>query len=560
MNPLRLLLATMLAGLLVLGGSPLQASAQTEDRIEQMQVRATVRADGSLQVSERIDYRLAGAGRHGIVRELVLTDTWDARSDVHYQVGDIQVSTNQGSAEFTAVPVRRDRHEYLQLRIGSKDHEIAGTRQQVQLSYTISGTGYRSQGEAGQAERVRWTVLDHSPAVERLQVQVQPAEGAVRCTSEPAVTCSDQGNGQVLADQVPRNARLRLDLAAPSAAGATTQPQATTTAAPIPTSLVARQGWWIALLLVLVGAIAGRIWATRAAHDEPVSEHGDTGDAEGRQLPWQVWRPNDLPDIPGLPIAEAAVLLTGRVGARHSLATLLDLAGRGWLTVGEAGRGAELRRSPNRGRGGLALHEQLLLDSLFATDATVELTGRTSLGQTQRRFERSVLQQVANRHWFGYRHWGLRTVLATTWGLALLLIGALGTGGPATWLAVLAIGVAPVLGWQTHRFTGSPSGRRTALAMGHVGRLEQFWQQLELMVPSPQLQDRCTGWRVGLAGNDLDSTQRWQVASRPSWWIGPWRTDAVDELLVLWMAACARKESPTRGRHVRTGRTAFPGK
>ena len=112
-----------------------RAGAQGGERILGYEVDIAIEGDGTLTVSERIDYDFDGFPRHGIFRDILVRQPFDDRYDRVYRIEDVDVSASEGTpAQFKL------EHEggFLKVRVGDPNRTITGSHR-----YTIR---YRVQG------------------------------------------------------------------------------------------------------------------------------------------------------------------------------------------------------------------------------------------------------------------------------------------------------------------------------------------------------------------------------------------------------------------------------
>jgi hypothetical protein len=84
----------VLAALVVLGWAG-PAQAESGDAVTHFAIDYLVSPDGTIDVTERIDYQFASSGRHGIYRDLVTRQPFGDGSDrdVRYGVSNLRVTS-----------------------------------------------------------------------------------------------------------------------------------------------------------------------------------------------------------------------------------------------------------------------------------------------------------------------------------------------------------------------------------------------------------------------------------------------------------------------------------
>ena len=93
--------------MLSLGAAASGASAQAAgERITDYRVEMQLQPSGTLTVVERIAYDFGSASRHGIFRDLVERETYDAHHDRTYDINDVTVTADGGDATVRHQPHR----------------------------------------------------------------------------------------------------------------------------------------------------------------------------------------------------------------------------------------------------------------------------------------------------------------------------------------------------------------------------------------------------------------------------------------------------------------------
>ncbi len=116
---------------------PTPASAQSVgEHIAEYDVAMTLAHDGTLAVTERIAYDFGAVARHGIFRDLVESETYDAHHDRVYRISAVTVAVDNRP---TPVQTSHTGH-YLHLRIGDPNVTITGVHTYT-IAYTPAGRG-----------------------------------------------------------------------------------------------------------------------------------------------------------------------------------------------------------------------------------------------------------------------------------------------------------------------------------------------------------------------------------------------------------------------------------
>ena len=432
-----------------------------DERIVSYDVAIDVRPDGSLRVSEEIRYDFGALDRHGIIRDVVNTQRYDGSRDRVYPVRDIEVGSSSGApARFEVTESGGEVH----VKVGDPDLTVTG-RQDYRIGYTVlaATTALPDRDELyWNAFGPKWTVpVDQVSVTVTAPVRV----GHVVCYAGPVGSRAPCATAIALGSE----ARYR---AGPLPAGeavtvGTVFPAGTVaTAAPVlrvrltPRRFLLREPWYagvgvglLALAAVPVARRRRRYGAERAALAASAPRVG---------LP-----ETSPPD--GIPPALAGVLLAERPRRPHVVATLADLAERGYLGIEQRGR-REWRLYVLRGPDAdLAPWELTLLQGLFKDSPDVLLSQlRSRLGSVVRQVEGALAADATARGWLRVRVGTGRVPLAVLGALALLLgvplliVLGLTVGAGALGIAVLVAGVLLIVAalYGPPRLTGSGTAMR----------------------------------------------------------------------------------------------------
>jgi len=114
-----------------------RAPAQSAgEHIADYKVGMQLRADGNLAVDEQITYDFGSTAHHGIFRDLVERETYDAHHDRRYRISDVTVNADNNSTRVSLSHTG----SYLRVRIGDPNVTVSGVH-----TYTIE---YRLEGAA----------------------------------------------------------------------------------------------------------------------------------------------------------------------------------------------------------------------------------------------------------------------------------------------------------------------------------------------------------------------------------------------------------------------------
>lgn len=437
--------------------APTPTGAGGGERIVSYDVALAVQADGSLQVSERIDYDFGVAARHGIVRDIANRQRYDSGRDRVYPVQDVRVSSPAAPARFETTESGGEVH----VKIGDPALTVTG-RQQYTIAYTVLAATSRFANH----DELYWNAVGPgwSVPIEAASVTLTgpAAIRAVACYAGPV-----GGTGECA--QETRSgpaARYRGGPLGPGEAltvVAGWPPGTAAGAAPVladrltPQRFLVRRPWVAgAALVVLAGPLLvlwrrwRRVAGARAELAGAVPAYG----------PPETSPPDGIP--PGL----AGVLVAGgRPQRTHAIAILTDLAGRGHLSIDPAEDG-DWRLQARRPVIGLPPAERSLLAGVFADSPDVVLSGlRRQLPGVMRQVQADLGAEARAAGWLRTdRDIGVRVAagvvgcLAVVAGVPALVALGLTVGAGAVGIALIVGGVLLVISAAVGPPRLSPAG------------------------------------------------------------------------------------------------------
>jgi uncharacterized membrane protein YgcG len=434
-------LLLLLTALLVLPATP--AAAEDGERITLLAVDLTVRADGTLAVTETIDYDFAGStSKHGLLAYLPLRAVWAPDSDYYreWPVSDLQVTADGAPAPHT----QSLEGDYLVSRVGEEDTTVTGRHRYV-LRYTVRGA-FDTFGAPDPHDELYWNAVGAGwnvpidSATVRLTTPVPVREAACFAgptgSTAPCATAAGDGTAFAATGLGDHQAvTVVVGLPKGSIAGA----------GPILTErhdvayrLGLRRGTWpitataglAALLAALAGLLlyrrgrdrryAGQIPGLTPAAGQPVGEEyrpvGTSPEGPVEFVPPKGARPGGI-----------GALITERAGVRDVTATVVDLAVRGYLTVEDVGKG-DWRLSKRREAGEeLRPYEVALLAALFEDRSEVLLSDlRNTFAKANNAAVDGIYDDLVAQGWYRARPDRTRRSAALLGGLLLLAALVLG--------------------------------------------------------------------------------------------------------------------------------------
>ena len=356
--------AIVLAGAALVGLAPSAAAEEVSD----LTVVAVVDPDTRMTVTETIDYDFTGTVRHGIYRDIPVWDDLASGEQRHYGVEVTSVLMDGAPVPYETGP----EESYLRVRIGDPEEFVTGVHEYV-IEYRVTGAlramtaeeAASIGGEGGEAE-LYWNFVGNGwevPVAAARASVTGPADLlAVGCfagwygSDAPCATSTSGRTVEFGPVRLPAGAALTGAAAWPGSAFTTAVVQ---DVRPGPAAS-ARRGALIGGIagIAVIAVMIGLAFALRR-RDRGVS------------LPL-------APPIYGPPCGLApAEMLAAREGVASTptslLATLLDLAARGWVRFRVLGDEEVALTRLDAGTGELRSWEATLLEALFGERSTATL-------------------------------------------------------------------------------------------------------------------------------------------------------------------------------------------
>lgn len=348
------------AGLLLALGftlaAPPSAHAAEDDQIDKFAVEYEMGTDGVLQAKETIVYRFgSNSGRHGIDRTFITREKYDEENDAVYTV-DVESVTSPTSGvstkyDKTTTETDGGRGEQLRVRIGDPDRTISSATATYVITYTVKGAMRTFSGY----DEFFWDVIGPDRAlIQDMSVAVTVPGGAVElsCFAGPAGSTQECGSHQikggvaeftqgVLASNAMLSIGVKIKSGLVSDNAPHLEPDGSKLSAAEKAGLAAVGG--LSLVTLVGSPIVGVRWWRKHGRDERYAGlPPGTVPLPGHEVPVVPSDP-DLPipvafTPPRIPVAEAGLLVDGKLEPRETAATIIDLAVRGALTVQSTGK------------------------------------------------------------------------------------------------------------------------------------------------------------------------------------------------------------------------------
>ncbi|GAA3111545.1 putative membrane protein YgcG [Kribbella aluminosa] len=372
-----------MAGFAVTSAGPAGAHpAEYGDKVTNFTIGYTVTTDGVLQVTETIDYQFATTGRHGIYRDLVTREPYadDASKDQEYQVSKIKVSSPDAPSEFSTSTSSRNqgRYETTQIKIGSANDTVKGTRATYTISYEVRG----ALRHFADHSELYWDATGNGwdATLENVKVTVNVPQGVTKAEcftgkygAQQTCPSSTVVGGQGVFEATNLTNSDQLTVVAGITAGAVQNDK------PIvvnPPSWLERNGLsWLQLIgsgvVTVLALVIAALYAKLGNKDQrfagmpPGTFPPDGTSAEPVK---DDLREDQLPvafSPPRIPVAEGGLLIDAKATTTETAATLIDMAVRGGVRIdndGETQKAVLLNPAA-----ATAPHEQALMAGLFPT-------------------------------------------------------------------------------------------------------------------------------------------------------------------------------------------------
>jgi uncharacterized membrane protein YgcG len=478
----------LLTGAALLCFATATGAQSTGEHIENYTVDMTIARDGTLAVNETIVYDFGVVPHHGIQRDLVRRETFDAKHDRLY---DLNVLSVRATAGTPADLQQSGNGSFLHLRIGDPNRTITGVHT-YEIAYTVKGAllPFPDHDELNwDAIGNEWTVpIDeaivkvHAPAdIQRVACFSGPQGSRAGCEqaavhgSEADFVQTALGSGSGMTVVVALDKGVIVPEPKPILEKRRTLGDAFDA-----TPLTAG----IASGLALVGVAGVSTLAYRHGRDRRYTGSavdaalGNVSGDEERIPPGQ----EDAGPVEFVPPeqvrpGQVGTLIDEQANLLDVTATIVDLAVRGHLQITELDEGRhpdyQLTRTDG-GKGELRPYEQTLHDALFSTGTSVKLSDLKYKFTAQLATVKNALyDDVVANGWYRVRPdrtrlwWRLLGIAVVALGVLLTVVTALASSFGLIPLAVLVTGIALLA-------AGGRMPARTGKGSAMLSRIEGF--------------------------------------------------------------------------------------
>jgi uncharacterized protein (TIGR04222 family) len=453
--------------LLVLLAGP--ATAQSgQEVIHDYTVDIRILSDGDLKITESIDYDFGTTRHHGIFRTIPTRFPYDEVNDRIYPIDDV---TAQSDAP-NDVDVSEE-GSFTKIRVGDPDVEISG-RHRYTLTYRVEG----ALNPFPDHDELYWNAIgdEWQAPIERARVTVTAPASIQRVTCFQGYQGSTEPCARATSDGSEASFRPGRELS--PFEGLTVVVAMPKRAVPEPHPILEER--WSAerafsanpatvtaslALLALLGGAMFRMWSREGRDRRFLGSQIDqvmgTASGEEEAVPLgegDFEAPVEFAPPEGVRPGQIGTLLDERANVIDVTATIVDLAGRGFLLIQEIPRHGLFSKDDwaliRLEKKGIELlpYERKLLDGLFRDGNEVKVSElKTTFAERLHGVERSLYEDAMREKWFRTRpdhvrtRWAGRGVLLTVVGGGLTFVLARWTHWGLVGIPLILAGVALAL-------------------------------------------------------------------------------------------------------------------
>jgi uncharacterized protein (TIGR04222 family) len=476
---------------------PAAASAQFAERIDRYDVMIEIQRDGSLRITETIDYDFGVTEHHGIYRDVPTRLFYDDTNDRLYPLSVESVTAGGGaSADFEVEDAGGGN---TRIKIGDPDETITGAHR-----YTIVYRIDAAMNGFPEHEELYWNAIGDQWSVPILVARVRVSAPAMvtgtACFRGPqgsvlpcAVARSDGDEARFGDTELAPYEGLTVVVALPKGSVTSTAPRLTERwSVGRAFSVTPAIGGVAALMLVAgVGAVGTLLWrggrdrrfrgspidrvmGNPDGSDEPVPPFDADSEAPVEFAPPDDMRPGQM-----------GTLVDERANTLDVSATIVDLAVRGYLMIQEIPKEGWFGKPDwtlirlEKPEDELVTYEQRLLHGLFRDGTEVTISDLKNTFATRLEgVEESMYVDAVDRGWFRVRPDKVRE----TWtlrGVLLLLLGIAVTAALAIWTHLGLLGIPVVVAAILMLVGARRMPARTARGTAMLRRVRGFRRVIE---------------------------------------------------------------------------------
>jgi uncharacterized protein (TIGR04222 family) len=501
----RRLIAAAAVAASAIGVGPSARASQEGWVIERAAIELTLQRDGSIAALEAFDVDFRDLpGKHGLLRELVVRQRYDAEYNRRYAI-DLDGVTDADGAAHRVQTLTEGAN--LVFRIGDPDRTVTG-RQTYRIAYGLDGAlnGFPDHDELYwnatgtwpvPVERVTVTVRSPGGGITRVECFVGARGATNRCDSRFTPD-------EAVFSAVGLGAGEQLTIVTGLEKGVVTVPAPLLVSRPRPITRFFDRTPGLVLLasaaMVWVGAGVWSLWWWLGRDRRFVSlhrngppqggraiRHSRHGESIEEQVPLFGARPIAVEFEPpeGIRPGQVGVLVDERADTLDVTATIVDLASRGYLTIAEIPKtwwfGSADWQLDRLGRdeNELLAYERVVLGGLFGARDTVKVSELKNKFYTHlARAKEALYQDAVARGWFWRHPTTVRTVFRVL-GLFVMVGGLVLTGVLGSRYGYGLLGLPIAAGGLLLTLTARAMPRRTALGRRLMRRSLGFRKYIE---------------------------------------------------------------------------------
>jgi uncharacterized protein (TIGR04222 family) len=477
------------AALLVLFAGPAWAQS-AQEVIHDYTVEIQILSDRHLKITETIDYDFGSTRHHGIFRTIPTRFPYDEVNDRIYPIDDVSAQSDAPDD----VDVSEE-GSFTKIRVGDPDVEISG-RHTYTLTYRVEG----ALNSFPDHDELYWNAIgdEWQAPIERARVTVTAPGSIQRVTcfqgyqgsTEPCARSDARGETATFAPGRPLDPFEGMTVVVAIPKGAVAEPVPVLDerwSAERAFSLNAGTATAVAVLLAVLGGTLFRLWS-REGRDRrflgsPIDQVMGTTSGEDEAVPLgegDFEAPVEFAPPENVRPGQIGTLLDERANVIDVTATIVDLAGRGFLLIQEIPRHGLFSKADwnlirlDKDETELLAYEKKLLDALFRDGSEVKVSElKTTFAERLHAVEQSLYQDAMREKWFRARPDHVRTRWAGR-GVLLTVLGGGLTFVLARWTHWGLVGIPVILGGVALALMARWMPARTAKGTAMLRRIRGF--------------------------------------------------------------------------------------
>ena len=455
------------------------------------EVEIRILNNGDLSITERIEYSFGSNLRHGILRTIATRFPYDDTYDRVFPIEDVVVESATAPSDVEI----SEEGGITTIRVGDPDVEITGLHTYV-ITYRVEGAlnGFPDHDE------LYWNAIgdEWQAPIERARVTVSAPAAIQRVTcfqgwkgsTEPCGRARHEGSDATFAPGRELSAYEGLTVVVAIPKGAVPEPEP-----------ILEERWSVdrafsvnagtvagaVAVAVLFGGLLVRLWwregRDRRYRGSQIDQVMGTPSGESERVPLgegDVEAPVEFAPPENVRPGQIGTLIDERANVIDVTATIVDLAGRGYLMIREIPKEGLFGKPDwtltrlEKGESELFAYERRLLDGLFRDGSEVTVSElKTTFAERLHGVEESLYADAMRQKWFRTRPDNVRTRWAGR-GVLLLIAGAALTFVLAFWTHWGLVGVPVIVAGLALALLARHMPARTAAGTAMLRRIRGF--------------------------------------------------------------------------------------